>query len=544
MSLPRFSRQGSLFSVDNLLGNQFAADDRYRLFAERIHPLLVAARPQLEAAYCLGNGRPGIEPVLLLGVSLLQFMERCPDRQAMEHLKYHLGWKLALGRDLRLEAFDPTTLVIFRQRLIGHEQAKVAFDAVLDGLREAGLILQRGRRRLDSTHVLGLVAKLSALELLRETTRLALLELAKVEGRQRPPFWSGLWERYVENKLDYRMEEMAFKAKQLQAGEDMSLLLAWAKEQGMAAQGKQMQLLARVLEENFQTVAGKLELHAQPAGATKNPHDPEATWSTKGHEKKKDWIGYKVQVEETVPDEPSKDGEPTAAFITAMETQAAIGGERAGLAQVEVAEQESGLEPPDERHLDAGYVSAQLLKEAADAGRELVGPAPESPGRNRTFKSDAFDVEIENRKATCPAGQSSSNCSRLEEQATGKVNFRFEWGPQCRGCPWHDQCVAGDQGHRTLVVGEHHDHLQKRRREQKTEAFQKRMRQRNAIEGTHSELVRGHGLRKARYRGLPKQRLQNYFIGAAANAKRWIARLRWQMKQALKPATECVAAMA
>jgi hypothetical protein len=151
MSLPQFSRQTSLFSVNTILGNQFAADDRYRLFAERIHPLLVAARPQMEAAYCLGNGRPGIEPVLLLGVSILQFMERCPDRQALEHLKYHLGWKLALGRELLLEAFDPTSLVIFRQRLIGHEQAKLAFDAVLKGLCEAQLI-PKGGKYMGSTH--------------------------------------------------------------------------------------------------------------------------------------------------------------------------------------------------------------------------------------------------------------------------------------------------------------------------------------------------------------------------------------------------------
>lgn len=541
MSLPEFSRQGSLFSVDHLLGDQFPAADRFRLFAECIHPLLVNARPQMEAAYCLDNGRPGIEPVLLLGVSLLQFMERCPDRQAIEALKYHLGWKLALGRDLLLEAFDPSTLVVFRRRLIGDDRAKLAFDAVLEGLREAGLIPKRGRRRLDSTHVLGLVARLSLLELLRETTRLALKELAATEGLQLPPFWATLWERYVENKLDYRLEEATLKDKQLQAGRDMSLLLAWAQPQAAALAGQQMRLLARVLEENFQTVEGQLQPHPQPAGAVKNPHDPEATWSTKGKDHKKDWVGYKVQVAETVPEQPAQPGEPTAAFLTAIETQPAIGSEAAGLAQVEQAEQESGLEPADERYVDAGYVSAQLLKEADEAGRELVGPALESRGRNNTFGSDAFNVDVESRQATCPAGRCSGNCSRLEEKATGKVTYRFEWGAQCRDCPLRQQCVAKDQDHRTLAVGEHHHYLQARRREQKTAAFGVRMHRRNAIEGTHSELVRGHGLRKARYRGLPKERLQNYFIGAAANAKRWIARLGWRIEQALRPALGCAA---
>jgi hypothetical protein len=58
------------------------------------------------------------------------------------------------------------------------------------------------------------------------------------------------------------------------------------------------------------------------------------------------------------------------------------------------------------------------------------------------------------------------------------------------------------------------------------------MKHRNAIEGTQSELVRGHGLRQARYRGLVKVKLQNYMIGAACNVKRWIRRVIWNMQQA------------
>lgn len=268
MSLPRFSLQGSLYSIDNLLGDQFPQDDRFRLFAQRIHPLLVKARSALEATYCQDNGRPGIEPVLLLGVSLLQFMERVPDRQAVEMLKYHLGWKLALGLELEVKAFDPSTLVYFRQRLIEHDQAKLAFDSVLEGLREAGLVSKRSRQRLDSTHVLGLVARLSLLELLRETTRLALKELQKHTDLVHPPFWTAFWERYVESKVDYRLDDLTLRDKQLQAGQDMTLLLAWAQEQGSGiADSEQLQLLKRVRQDNFHSEEGKLVLQPQPSDA-------------------------------------------------------------------------------------------------------------------------------------------------------------------------------------------------------------------------------------------------------------------------------------
>ena len=63
--------------------------------------------------------------------------------------------------------------------------------------------------------------------------------------------------------------------------------------------------------------------------------------------------------------------------------------------------------------------------------------------------------------------------------------------------------------------------------------FKKDMHHRNGIEGTQSELVRGYGLRKARYRGKKKVRLQNYLIGAACNIKRWCRRVTWEAKQAV-----------
>jgi hypothetical protein len=123
----------------------------------------------------------------------------------------------------------------------------------------------------------------------------------------------------------------------------------------------------------------------------------------------------------------------------------------------------------------------------------------------------------------------------LEEKATGKVSYRLEWDTAtCTACSLRPQCVQADHPHRTLVVGEHHTPLQARRQEQQTKPFQQRMKHRNAIEGTQSELVRAHGMRHARYRGLPKARLQNYFIGAACNIKRWLRRAAWGLQNSLK----------
>lgn len=84
--------------------------------------------------------------------------------------------------------------------------------------------------------------------------------------------------------------------------------------------------------------------------------------------------------------------------------------------------------------------------------------------------------------------------------------------------------MRSSQAHRTIRVNSDFMHLQARRRLMKTEAFQERMKRRAGIEGTISELVRAYGARRARYRGLAKARLQNYFIGAACNVQRWLRR--------------------
>src|SRR5260370_34720173 len=177
MSLPKFDTQGSLFeSLGSLAGNLFSDQDRYKLFATKIWPLLAKSREELAACYVLDNGRPGVEPVILLGVLIFQFLERVPDRQAAELVKYHLGWKLALNLKLGADGFHPTTLVHFRQRLLEAGKSDLALRAVLKALEEEGLIAKRSRQRLDSTHIVGAVARLSALECVRETLALAMEE--------------------------------------------------------------------------------------------------------------------------------------------------------------------------------------------------------------------------------------------------------------------------------------------------------------------------------------------------------------------------------
>ena len=539
MSVPREKRQGSLFTVPVLGAALFqSAADRYRVFREKILPCLWAVREQLAALYCADNGRPAIEPVLALGVTLLQFMEKVPDRKAEEHLRLHLGWKYALEVELGYAGFDHSSLGKFRDRLLAGGAARIGFDALLQGLRAAGLRRQRGKQRLDSTHVLGAVAKMGRLEVVRETIRLVLRHLSRMGAHHQLGSWAVWHERYVDSQIAWhRLNPAGLKEKCAQAGRDALELIQWLRLQPAALRdSEQALLLQRVFLEQYE-LGGGGEPQRRPteaSGVVQNPHDPEVQWATKDLAKTTQWEGYKVQIAESVAadGQPQPKGEPTEQFLTEVTTTEAIASDLDGRRRVEQNQQGSGQGVADELYVDAAYVTDDTLADAREHGRELIGPARPSANAagSSLFAADAFDVDIAKRRATCPAGHESRQCSRLENQHTGQVDYRFEWAGLCQTCTLQKQCTTSRSGRRMVVVGEHHDLLQQRRRDMQTEEFQRLLRRRNAIEGTISEFTRGGG-RRTRYRGLAKTTLANYFQGAAVNAQRWIRLMQWRTEQ-------------
>jgi transposase len=502
----------------------------YVFFAEQVYPRLAGLLPSLVDMYCKDDGRPAENPVRLLGVLILQFMMRLPDRQAADACQFDLRWKLALRMRLDEAAFHPSLLTRFRERLEKHGLQRVAFDCVLDMLVEGGWVKKASRQRIDSTHIHGLVREMGRLECVRESLRLALEE-ADTEGTNLAPVFH-LWERYVDEKYDWRKDKEAMLRDLATAGRNVQEFLLWVDLQPKSVQELQsIVVLRRVFAENFEPVTAiVIPIKKRVSGSVQNPHDPDAQWSTKSTIKNKDWVGYKVQVAETVPDEPRQvKGDPTTCFIISMTTQRAIESDKPGM-DLAIAEQhDQGLEPSPIIYGDGAYISGPDLAQAAAENRELRGPAPAPPKNDNLFTSVNFNVDIDKRQAVCPAGHASTNCSRLHVATTGITNYRMEWsGAICADCPLKGKCIATDVHHRTLLVGEHHMHLQRRRLEMKTDKYTQDMKKRNAIEGSHSELSRAHGLKRARYRGLPKQRLQNWTTGAACNIKRLYRLMSWQ----------------
>lgn len=148
-------------------------------------------------------------------------------------------------------------------------------------------------------------------------------------------------------------------------------------------------------------------------------------------------------------------------------------------------------------------------------------------------------MEVEHKRAVGPAGPESTQCSRLEEQKTGKVSSRFEWSWQGRDCPLRARCVGQGQSQRPWGVGEQHTLRQARRQAMQSAAGKEKMTQRTGIAGTHRELARGQGARRTRSRGLAKVTVEGYLLGAAGNVTRWLRLRRWEIRKATA-GTPCV----
>src|SRR3954451_5863296 len=148
-------------------------------------------------------GRPALPPWRLALVTLLQFRENLPDRQAAEAVRARIDWKYLLGLELTDPGFDHSALCEFRSRRLAGGAEERLLGKLLEVCQARGLLKARGRQRTDSTRVLASIRALNRLELVGETLRAALNELATVAPdwlrRVAPKDWYGRYAHRVED---------------------------------------------------------------------------------------------------------------------------------------------------------------------------------------------------------------------------------------------------------------------------------------------------------------------------------------------------------
>jgi transposase len=95
-------------------------------------------------------------------------------------VRARIYWKYLLGLDLTDPGFDFSVLSEFRDRLLAGSAEERLLERLLERCQGLGLLKARGQQRTDSTHVLAAIRVLSRLELVAETLRATLNDLATV----------------------------------------------------------------------------------------------------------------------------------------------------------------------------------------------------------------------------------------------------------------------------------------------------------------------------------------------------------------------------
>src|SRR5215211_9063129 len=323
------------------------------------------------------QGQPALAPWRLALVTVFQFLENLSDRQAADAVRARIDWKYALGLELTDPGFHFSVLTEFRARLVAGRAEHLLLDTMLARFKDRGLVKARGKQRTDSTHVLAAVHDLHLLELVAETLRATLDDLAAVvpdwlRGIALPAWFERYGRRVEDYRLPKRREER--EALALEVGADGFLLLdaldapsapAAAREVAMVQTLRDVWRVHYVREGKGRPPHWRAGAELPPVGERlQSPYDPEAHYSTK---RGLEWSGYKVHVTETCDAD-------AVHVVTHVRTCPAMQPDMTSTAEIHERLAAKGL-LPSEHFVDSAYVDAALLVGSRrDHGTSLEGP--------------------------------------------------------------------------------------------------------------------------------------------------------------------------
>ncbi|MFI2184308.1 transposase [Streptomyces sioyaensis] len=179
---------------------------------------------------------------------------------------------------------------------------------------------------------------------------------------------------------------------------------------------------------------------------------------------------------------------------------------------------------PGEHYLDSGYPSADLGAAAAREGITMVTPLLAHHSHQARaaegFDKSAFRIDWTARQVRCPEGRTSTGWHPVQQHGRDAIVIEFARS-DCGSCPSRNKCATAARGNRMLTLRpcELHE-TAAARAEQETDSWRTKYALRAGIEGTINQALDITGLRRARYRSLPKISLQHAFSATAINVIR------------------------
>jgi transposase len=441
-----------------------------------------------------------------------------------------IDWKYLLALDLTDSGFDHSILSEFRQRLLSLNVENRLLSTLLNHCENLGVLKGKGKQRTDSTHVLACIRTMNRIELIGETMRATLNDLAVLEPewiqKVAHEEWYNNYNHRIENsRLPDGNEQKQEYAESV--GMDGFILLDAMKSSDThkyllelpkvkALQTAWKRHFTRDPETKSVTYKTNKEVSASE-DKIESPYDVEARFRTK---RDTSWTGYMVHLTETCDDDAEINVithvRTTPADVHDIKSTQIIQND---LFKINLA--------PQEHIVDTAYINLDLLVSSKrDYDIDLIGPPKEGLSwRSKIdggYTLEVFNIDWENERVTCPQGIKSLSWNKHSKENPHSINVVFST-KDCSICKAKNLCIrAKSSNNRRLNFPAKKQYEARKALSEKlsTEEGKKLYNKRAGVEGTISQGVRNTGLRRSRYSGLRKTHLQEIASAAAMNLYR------------------------
>ena len=135
------------------------------------------------------------------------------------------------------------------------------------------------------------------------------------------------------------------------------------------------------------------------------------------------------------------------------------------------------------------------------------------------FKQSDFRYDEQTQTYVCPAGESLKPTGHIDRGFQVFVSNR----KVCQGCQLRERCMKSKRAVRTLKRHIAHEAIEQARQQSHSGwARRDRRRRQHLMEGSFADATNRHGFKRARWRGLNNQQIQDLLIAACQNIRIFI----------------------
>ena len=468
-------------------GHEFIRDDDFAvLYSERM-------------------GRPSIPPSVMVRAMLCATHDRmASDAETSRRTRVDADWKAAMGVDDDFEGIAARTFSLMRARMIAHDADNELFKATLAAAVKKGVFKGSLTAIVDSSPVNGAGAVADTYELLR-----AFVVKIGRAGGLRTKNTANRVAALAGGKPAIDWQDRA--ARKAHLGELVGLVrlvLAEVAEVSDPAVREAADALAQIVDTDVEDDDEGSPQIRQGVGKDRvvSHSDPEMRHGRKSTSRRFD--GHKMDL---ISDEDSE-------LILGIDIRAGNAADGEGAAPLlEQVQHIPGVEV-DILLGDMAYSDGDVRQAMEDRGVKLVAKVPPVTNGSYYPKTD-FYVDVPRGEVTCPAGEVTKEARPTKDHKDRPALLFVFDAHTCATCPLRPDCTAAPA--RTVTVSRHHARIQAARAAQTKPKVKALLRRRAKVERRIDHL-QDLGMRKARYRGRRKTKLQAFLAAAVANFKRLV----------------------